>query len=77
MAEELGDEPNLDSRELYLAILRDNPASHQERSADERSELRMLLRLLRQTLDVTPGVQAPDRDAALSEVALTVLERAL
>src|SRR4051812_29722951 len=77
MLDELGEEPGPESRELYLAILRDNPTGRADSSAGEGVELRMLLRLLRQTLDGTPGVQAPARDAELSGVALTVLERPL
>ena len=77
IVEELGEEPGAESRELYLAILRDNPSARRDSSAVEGVELRMLLRLLRQTLDMTPGVKAPAQDAELSEVALTVLERSL
>jgi len=77
MLDELGEEPSPESRELYLAILRDNPAGRADSSGSEGVELRMLLRLLRQTLDVIPGVQAPARDAELSGVALSVLEQSL
>ena len=77
IVEELGEEPSPDSRELYLAILRDNPAARANSSAGEGVELRMLLRLLRQTLEITPGVHAPAQDSELSEVALNALERQL
>jgi len=76
MSEYLGDEPGRDSQELYLAILRDTPDAAPETTIDHGSELRTLLRLLRQALDCTPGVRAPARDSALSEVAIRALATA-
>jgi DNA-binding SARP family transcriptional activator len=73
MAECLGDEPGQDSQQLYLTILRDTSEVGSSPVDDQRSELRLLLRLLRQALDCTPGVRAPARDGALSEVAMLAL----
>lgn len=74
LADTLGDEPGPESRELYLTVLRDEPDVPTE---DHRSELRTLLRLLRQALDSTPGVRAPGRDSALSDVAMRALAGAV
>jgi DNA-binding SARP family transcriptional activator len=76
MAECVGDEPGHDSQQLYLTILRDTSEVGVSPVEDQRSELRLLLRLLRQALDSTPGVRAPARDDALSEVAMLALARA-
>jgi DNA-binding SARP family transcriptional activator len=76
MSDYLGDEPGRDSQDLYLAILRDTSDSGAETTVDHGSELRTLLRLLRQALDCTPGVRAPARDSALSEVATRALAAA-
>jgi len=76
MSEYLGDEPGRDSQELYLTILRDIPDAGVESTVDHGSELRTLLRLLRQALDCTPGIRAPARDSALSEVAIRALAAA-
>lgn len=73
LADSLGDEPGQESRELYLTVLRDEPDVPTE---DHRTELRTLLRLLRQALDSTPGVRAPGRDSALSDVAMRALATA-
>ncbi|HYO39989.1 MAG TPA: BTAD domain-containing putative transcriptional regulator [Nocardioidaceae bacterium] len=73
MAERLGGEPGQDSQQLYLTILRDTSEAGPSPVDDQRSELRLLLRLLRQALDSTPGVRAPARDGALSEVAMMAL----
>jgi DNA-binding SARP family transcriptional activator len=73
MAEYVGDEPGQESQQLYLTILRDSSEADSSPVEDQRSELRLLLRLLRQALDSTPGVRAPARDAALSEVAMVAL----
>ncbi|WP_411283450.1 AfsR/SARP family transcriptional regulator [Lapillicoccus sp.] len=68
----LGEEPGQESRDLYLAILRQGagPAS----SGDERTELKILLSLLRQALDGVPGVTAPPLDADLATAAVRVLQ---
>ncbi|MEP7089593.1 MAG: BTAD domain-containing putative transcriptional regulator [Nocardioidaceae bacterium] len=73
MAEILGDEPGEDCHQLYLTILRDTSQTGTQSGTDSRFELRALLRLLRQALDCTPGMQAPARDAALSQAAVRAL----
>jgi DNA-binding SARP family transcriptional activator len=76
MAEQLGDEPGTESRELYLTILRDTATTGLVTVSDSGFELRMLLLLMRQALDGTPGIRVPARDSALSEAAALVLARA-
>lgn len=73
LAECVGVEPGQASQELYLTILRDAPEASSSSVSDEGSELRILLRLLRQALDCRPGMRAPSRDAALSEAAVQAL----
>ena len=73
LAEYLGVEPGRDSQELYLSILRDQPASGGPSPFDVRSELQALLRLLRQTLDCSPGIRVPVGDAGLSAVAVQAI----
>ena len=73
LAEEVGDEPSNETYQLYLTILRDASDADERHLEDERAELTTLLRLLRQALDCMPGVRAPARDAALSEVAMQAL----
>lgn len=73
MSEALGDEPAKESQELYLTILRDTERAGVQRFSDQRSELKALLRLLRQALDYTPGIEVPARDAALSQAAVRAL----
>jgi DNA-binding SARP family transcriptional activator len=73
MLDELGDEPGIGSRELYLAILRDSPTAQPDASASNGMELRTLLRLLRLALEATPGVDPPASDAALTLVATRAL----
>ncbi|WP_183408261.1 AfsR/SARP family transcriptional regulator [Nocardioides pocheonensis] len=70
MLEELGDEPGRDSQDLYHAILQE-PSGAEDRHGP--GELRTLLRLLRQTLEATPGAQVPALDAGLSAAAMRVL----
>jgi DNA-binding SARP family transcriptional activator len=77
LGDELGEEPGLQSQELYIAILRDSPTTSTERSTDEVGELRTLMLLLRQVLDVLPGVGAPASDAALTTVAARVCREAV
>ena len=72
----VGVEPGQEIQELFLTILRDAPEGDASAVDDQGSELRILLRLLRQALDCRPGVQAPARDAALSEVAVQALTAA-
>jgi DNA-binding SARP family transcriptional activator len=73
LAEQVGDEPANETYQLYLTILRDASEAEETHLEDERAELTTLLRLLRQALDCMPGVRAPARDAALSEVAIRAL----
>ena len=72
----VGVAPRRESEELFLTILRDLPAPATSPVGDQGTELRILLRLLRQTLDCRPGGRAPARDAALSEVAVQALAAA-
>lgn len=72
MVEELGSEPALPTRELYLEILRDEAAGHSQ--GEQRSELRLILGLLRQTLESIPGIELPGSDSALAAVAVRVLD---
>jgi DNA-binding SARP family transcriptional activator len=72
MLEELGDEPGRESRELYQAILQE-PTRDAATSSSLGGELRTLLRLLRQTLEATPGAHVPALDAGLSAAAMQVL----
>jgi DNA-binding SARP family transcriptional activator len=73
MLDELGEEPGLGSRELYLSILRDSPTAQPDASASNGMELRTLLRLLRLALEATPGVEPPASDSALTAVATRAL----
>jgi DNA-binding SARP family transcriptional activator len=73
LAEHVGEEPANETYQLYLTILRDASEVEDSHLEDERAELTTLLRLLRQALDCMPGVRAPARDAALSEVAIRAL----
>lgn len=70
LMEELGDEPGRDSRQLYQAILEEPVSAPDQRGS---GDLRTLLRLLRQTLEETPGAQVPALDAGLSAAAMHVL----
>jgi len=70
LLDELGDEPGRESQELYLAILRDPESSRRGAMTDAAAEIKVLLRLLRQAVDQTPGLRAPASDAGLFEVAL-------
>ncbi|GAB4006105.1 transcriptional regulator MoaR1 [Nocardioides ultimimeridianus] len=72
MAEELGDEPGPESRELYLAVLR-NSSEDGDRRRLSCAELPTLLLLLRQSLAATPGAVLPARDSALSAAAARVI----
>ena len=77
MAEGLGEEPSEASQQLYLAILQSGPEAVAATSAPEQQvRLRTLLRLLRQELELTPGVQAPALDEHLSVVAARALASA-
>lgn len=67
MVEELGEQPGAEARELYLTILGDDGLGQE--SSGDAEHLRLLLRLLRGALDLTPGVRAPARDAELALAA--------
>ena len=74
MADYLGDEPGQESQELYMTILRESAEDVQRHGPGDRTpRLRTLLRLLRQELELTPGVHAPALDADLAEVAVRTL----
>jgi DNA-binding SARP family transcriptional activator len=77
LLDELGEEPGVQSQQLYLSILRDTPTTSPDRTTDEVGELRTLMLLLRQVLDVLPGVGAPVSDAALTTVAARVCAEAV
>src|SRR3954451_10410465 len=77
LLDDLGEEPGMQSQQLYLAILRDTPTASANRATDEVGELRTLMLLLRQVLDVLPGVGAPPSDAALTTVAARVCSQAV
>jgi DNA-binding SARP family transcriptional activator len=72
MVTELGTEPGQRTQALYLEILRDEPAPAR-RAGDGRAEVATLMRLLRQALETIPGVEVPDSDWALSQVASRVV----
>jgi DNA-binding SARP family transcriptional activator len=73
LLDELGDEPGAESQELYLAILRDTPTAGSDSFGGNGMELRTLLRLLRQAIEVTPGVEPPASDSLLAAVAVSAL----
>ncbi len=55
MLDELGDEPGLATRDLYLAILRDGPNGQPDFGASTEAEVSLLLRLLTQAMESLPG----------------------
>jgi DNA-binding SARP family transcriptional activator len=67
--DEVGDEPGRESHDLYLAILRDEEAARRGTMVDAAAEVKVLLRLLRQAVELTPGLRVPPSDARLFEVA--------
>lgn len=73
MAEYLGDEPGRESHELYLTILTSGAGAPLSTDQSSLDHVKTLLRLLRQELELTPGVRAPALDAQLSEVAARAL----
>lgn len=74
MIEEFGMEPGGSTHEMYLRILRDEAHPSKGRAGRDRSELRLLLGLLRQALESMPGVELPRSDSALAAVAVQALE---
>ena len=70
MADCLGEEPADVSQQLYLTILRSaTDPRRAEPTGDHLQRLRALLDLLRQELELTPGIRVPALDAHLSSVA--------
>lgn len=74
MQDELGAEPSSQSRHLYEDVLHID-ADHSREPSDHR-ELSTLIRLLRQALESLPGIQVPEHDAKLTELAVRVLSAA-
>ncbi len=74
MMDYLGDEPGQESQDLYLTILRAGSEAPSLPAKSSIPQLRVLLRLLRQELELAPGVRPPALDAQLSEVAIQVLQ---
>jgi DNA-binding SARP family transcriptional activator len=73
MADFLGDEPGRASQELYLTVLKADVGVPHSSPRSSLEQVKTLLRLLRQELDLIPGVRAPSLDAQLSEVAARAL----
>lgn len=71
LREELGEEPDHGTHELYLAILQQDFEPFG--GHDARADLRILLELLRQTLDGISGMRAPASNAALAAHAMAAL----
>jgi SARP family transcriptional regulator, regulator of embCAB operon len=74
MVDELGMEPGNGTYALYMEILADEGQGGATAPGTERTELKTLLNLLRQTLETIPGVQLPRSDGGLAEIAVRVLE---
>jgi len=74
IADCLGDEPGRESQELYMTILTSSSGAPGGSGASSMDQIRILLQLLRQELDLTPGVRAPALDAHLSAVATRALD---
>ncbi len=73
LLDELGERPGPEARELYLTILRDEGLTGDD--GTDAEHLRLLLQLLRQALDLAPGVRAPTLDAELAAAASAALTR--
>ena len=71
--EELGMEPGPASYELYMEILRADLAPDGRSHQAGRSELRLLLGLLRQTLESMPVIDLPGADRVLAAMAVHTL----
>lgn len=69
MVEHLGVEPSPCTREIYARLL----AADGGGRAGDRAELSALLRLLRQRLEGWPGIDVPEQDSRLAEVAAHIL----
>lgn len=74
MADRLGEEPSEGTQALYLTILQSGPESRPRgTSVEQETRIRTLLLLLRQELELTPGVRVPALDAELSVAATQAL----
>ncbi|GAA1896621.1 AfsR/SARP family transcriptional regulator [Lapillicoccus jejuensis] len=73
LIEELGQEPSDETTEVYLAVL--SHTSQAGAGGDHTVEIRLLLQLMRQALEGTPGARPPALDDDLSHVACRVLAR--
>jgi DNA-binding SARP family transcriptional activator len=74
MMDYLGDEPGQESQDLYMTILRAGSETSDLPAQSSLPHIRTLLTLLRQELELAPGVRPPALDAQLSEVAIQVLQ---
>lgn len=70
---ELGEAPQRETQDIYLAILRDTTRSPS--SEDAEQHLRLLLTLLRETLDVMPVIRVAEMDADLTGTVASTLRR--
>ncbi len=70
LVEELGQEPAAETTAIYLTVLSESTGALDD---DHRSELRLLLHLLRQSLDGLPGHRTPPLDSELSMAASRLL----
>ncbi|MGC5583548.1 AfsR/SARP family transcriptional regulator [Ornithinimicrobium sp. W1679] len=71
MLDDLGEEPGPATEQLFLTILRDEGGPRA--AADPTTQIQLALRLLRETLDRTPGTRPPELDAELSLAAAAAL----
>ncbi len=71
LAAELGSDPSVESRNLYVDILRDVDADADRRGGthDPREEVQLLMHLLRQVVATIPGWHEPRDDRTLALVA--------
>lgn len=74
MVDHLGEEPGQESHDLYMTILRAGSEAPTLQGHSSLPQLRTLLMLLRQELELAPGVRPPALDSQLSEVAYQVLQ---
>ena len=70
LVDELGSEPGPATRALYLELLQDDADSAATQATP--SEVKVLLRLLRNALETIPGVDLPRSDNSLGEIAALV-----
>lgn len=67
LGEDLGVDPDRETTALYLELLRDEAPAGDATHA--REEVRMLVRLLRQAVMATPGVELPQTDRGWARLA--------